>query len=954
MKKFLQFFITKPVAVCLAALFLAAFGLYGALSSPFALSAHARNVELVVCISLPEADAQTVKRQVSDAAESALTSLRGVESVFTQSQNGLSSVTVRFAAGADADESVQAVLVRLAAVPLPAAASRPTVRQSAATAAEIVLMREDGDLTRMFSQASALGDSLCALKGALAVVVQGAREDDECYFNNARAVRLQVQAQDNASLKSLIKGVRGKIDALSKDGLSAVLLYEAASAVQRASVIAALCLIAAFVLAFGVLLLLFKDAKSAAAAIAVNLVALLASLALLKLFALPLGFLTVAGLAAGSIGATAFAALCAGSMRVRLQAGENGFAASRNGAAKAVPSLLGCLLCFAAVLVPVACIGKTVFAVFAVAALLTLAAAFIAALLLLPCLFCLLHGGAKYYRVGNPLKKDLEPSQTSPVRDVTAQPLQTDEKVREALGGEYKDERVIDDYIIPSLGDIMKLNKKARRAVRKHRLLADKPFETVKKGYAKSLSAVLKRKTVVIAAALALLFASLLPVFSAGVETLPTVNGAALTVQLTPQAGTSSAIVRQFAFGAAQTLTENLTDAQDVTLYVRRTGEETITAEIIVTFDKRSAAKKRADEARALLNNNDGVKVAVEVAKEVVDSHDNGASVQIYGDDINALKEIAREIEKKLLRNDGFRSVTDNLSENGIISSEGRYLLSLRAQTSGLSVGAASNTLQSVTAQTLKDYPDFYYRASGVQPEMSKQFNALFLAAALSVVLLYALFSMRLGNFVKPLAVLPALPFALGGAFCALAIVRTPLSCAAFLGILLAFAVCAHSAGALLCRIENAVREGSDVFTAAVTGAAARLKYTLFAALGTFAASLPLCFATGSAAVLRPLGIALTGGTLLGGIALLLLTPLVYCLAKRSEAIAETDDTPVYDLDESDVEIEVTPPPSETQREQNDSDETNHEREQSSDEGIRSAAVAPPTDLPPPPDKIFL
>lgn len=936
MKKFLRFFITKPVAVCLAALLIVCAGLYGIFACRTVLLPDNGICELAVTITMEGADAQTVKENVSDKVQQSLYSLEKAESVTAISFDGRSEVKIRFY-GRDYDSCVAAVTSRLSALSLPAGASLPAVSSTDSAVAEIAVTRADGDFALLSRISAQFCDALYNITGVTKGELAGSGEQ-LCYYNGSRALIVRVYADRGADKTAVSKNVTALAEKFEAKGLQFFAVYDYTAAVRASALSRGLCLFFGVLLCLGALLLCLKDARAVFAAACCMAVSVTASIALLCLFNQSISALTVAGLAAGCIFAAMSGAISAGAISARSRLGENPFAASVKGTP--VGSVLsGCAMLVCALL-PLLASGA-ISAAFALSALLCSVISAIASLTLTPCVYCLLCGGTKYFLKGDPLKKEVATVPPPPdVKNVTAQPLKIQQQRETKLKEELRDERSLDDYIIPSLSDISKLNKKARRALKVKRFAADKPLETLRKGYVFLLNGALKRKFAAAAVAVCLFLASAATLFCTGVEALPAVECSLLSIDLTPPSSQlSRQQTSQYAIRAAKTLSESMTGVKGVTLEIRDGQDGSlVSAHISVTLEHKTRTEQSAEQARGLLFNDSGWQVAVSVknAAAFPDSGLDGISVSVYGESMGQLKEIYAEIESSLLRLSGFRSVKNDFNGSGIPFSEGKYVMKIIAQTHGLDAGAAVDKLQSVTANVLAGYDSCYYRTGNVQRAVSDVYGNLFTALAVAVVLLYIVAAAKTGSLLKGLAVAAAIPFAATGCLIAIAVCSLPLSAPVVLGIIFSCAFAAQFGLSIVTKTEKHVCDGMPCGNAAVAGSAAALKGVLCGILVAVGMMLPFALGAGSGGkLLMPLGAALLGGVVLGGAALLFTVPIVYCLIKKASPAAAVDEAPVYDLEDTDIEIEIEP----------------------ADKTTPGSETQPSDDspsLPPPPDKIFL
>lgn len=176
-------------------------------------------------------------------------------------------------------------------------------------------------------------------------------------------------------------------------------------------------------------------------------------------------------------------------------------------------------------------------------------------------------------------------------------------------------------------------------------------------------------------------------------------------------------------------------------------------------------------------------------------------------------------------------------------------------------------------------------RASGTEKvapagpalERSRAFAQLRLALGLSLLLVLLTLAALYESFTTPLAVMSAVPVALGGGLALLAATGQSLNVLSFLGLILLVGIGVNNAVVLVHRAEQHAGGGAPLDEAMRRAAAERYRPIVMTTLTTLAGMLPLALLGGEGAELRrPLALAVLGGLATSLFATLLLVPVLY------------------------------------------------------------------------------
>jgi multidrug efflux pump subunit AcrB len=127
------------------------------------------------------------------------------------------------------------------------------------------------------------------------------------------------------------------------------------------------------------------------------------------------------------------------------------------------------------------------------------------------------------------------------------------------------------------------------------------------------------------------------------------------------------------------------------------------------------------------------------------------------------------------------------------------------------------------------------------------------------------------------LIIVSVIPAILSGAICALAITHSTVNVQSFMGAIMATGVGVANAILVVVFAEDRRRSGMSARTAAITGAAARLRPVLMTSIAMIAGMIPMALGMSEGGDrTAPLGRAVIGGLLLSTTAVLFVMPLIY------------------------------------------------------------------------------
>ena len=181
--------------------------------------------------------------------------------------------------------------------------------------------------------------------------------------------------------------------------------------------------------------------------------------------------------------------------------------------------------------------------------------------------------------------------------------------------------------------------------------------------------------------------------------------------------------------------------------------------------------------------------------------------------------------------------------------------------------------------------PGVEVTSGGVFSQIAEGFQAIFIAMAVGIVLVYLVMVASLGSLRNPFVIVTSLPLAIIGALFALLITGRSLGLPAMMGILMLVGIVVTNAIVLIAFVEQLrQRYGLSVYEALVTGGRVRLRPILMTAITTSIALLPLAtFVQDEGGIIgAQLATVVIGGLVSSTALTLVVVPVVYMLMNDS------------------------------------------------------------------------
>ncbi len=178
--------------------------------------------------------------------------------------------------------------------------------------------------------------------------------------------------------------------------------------------------------------------------------------------------------------------------------------------------------------------------------------------------------------------------------------------------------------------------------------------------------------------------------------------------------------------------------------------------------------------------------------------------------------------------------------------------------------------------------PGYAIEYGGSWEMIRESLDELFLALALSVILVYMVMAAQFEAFVHPLIIMLTVPLGAIGSFLGLAISGSRIGVPSMLGLIILVGVAVNNGIVLIDHINYLRRKESYSLTdSVIQGSANRLRAVLMTTLTTVLALLPLSLGIGSGAeVLKPLAVTFSSGLFISTLMTLFVIPTVYHLVE--------------------------------------------------------------------------
>jgi hydrophobe/amphiphile efflux-1 (HAE1) family protein len=200
----------------------------------------------------------------------------------------------------------------------------------------------------------------------------------------------------------------------------------------------------------------------------------------------------------------------------------------------------------------------------------------------------------------------------------------------------------------------------------------------------------------------------------------------------------------------------------------------------------------------------------------------------------------------------------------------------------GKSQGQALELVRTITKKHLE--PGYSLIESGSAETYNEAFTSLIFALAMGILIAYMVLGTQFNSFIDPVTVLMALPFSFSGAFMALWLMGQSLNLYSMIGLILLMGIVKKNSILLVDFTNQRRMEGLKIKDALVDACPKRLRPILMTTFATVAGAIPLAFSLGAGSEsLKPMAVAIIGGSLVSTVLTLLVVPAIYSLFGREK-----------------------------------------------------------------------
>lgn len=430
---------------------------------------------------------------------------------------------------------------------------------------------------------------------------------DFAYYNSKRAIQIDVYANSNGNASNIARSIEKLIDKgnESNKGITIVSLNNQADFINDSLVNALVSLLIGMFLAVAVIYLFLRKMKSSLI-IAISMpLSVLCTLFCLYLMGITLNMVSVGGIAVGIGMLVDNSIVVLESITSEKAKGKSNMRAAVDGVKLVLGSLIGSTLTSVCVFFPILFINgltKEIFADLSWAVIFSLSFSLLVAILIIPTLFCL------FYR--------------------------------------RKKNRTVDNSVRPE----------------------GKFFTKIKNWYLNFLKKALKHKKATILASLGIFAASIALIFACNIEFMPTVDQHTLQLTIKYEYGDDPNDCQKKTYQAYELIENNIENVEYISQSIGMSGlvSTTQTGTILVKLTDKSKATKNVieDIRNVFIDNNYNENYEIMEIDGIVASLTgglSGISVSIYGEDVDTLKEISKEIQEDVLKKEGIRHYSDNM-----------------------------------------------------------------------------------------------------------------------------------------------------------------------------------------------------------------------------------------------------------------------------------------------------
>ena len=206
---------------------------------------------------------------------------------------------------------------------------------------------------------------------------------------------------------------------------------------------------------------------------------------------------------------------------------------------------------------------------------------------------------------------------------------------------------------------------------------------------------------------------------------------------------------------------------------------------------------------------------------------------------------------------------------------------------SGIAEGKSQGQALSAAREIAKKHlpPGYTLIESGSAETYNEAFTSLIFALFMGILIAYMVLGTQFNSFIDPITVLMALPFSFSGAFLALFLMGQSINLYSMIGLILLMGIVKKNSILLVDFTNQRRMDGLGIKEALMDACPKRLRPILMTTIATVAGAIPLAFSLGAGSeALKPMAVAIIGGSLVSTVLTLVVVPAIYSLfARKSE-----------------------------------------------------------------------
>ncbi|WP_199615773.1 efflux RND transporter permease subunit [Paenibacillus alkalitolerans] len=285
-----------------------------------------------------------------------------------------------------------------------------------------------------------------------------------------------------------------------------------------------------------------------------------------------------------------------------------------------------------------------------------------------------------------------------------------------------------------------------------------------------------------------------------------------------------------------------------------------------------------------------GVQVGIREDIEFGPPTGENITVTLFSENMRELSEAARQVEHYMMQNESLKNVRTSVGTTGIgdvveasVSEELATVHRLNGRTYAV-VSADMRGNKDITAEVEADLSTLPMPNSveiavgGGAEDVQDGFTDLFVAMGASVGLIFIILSVTFGGVLTPVIILSSLVFVPTGVLAGLYLTGQSLSISSLVGMLMLLGIVVTNAIVLLDRVEANRKAGVDLENAIIEGAKIRLRPILMTACATICGLLPLAISETGGLISRGLAVTVIGGMTTSTVLTLIVVPVLYSM----------------------------------------------------------------------------